>query len=436
MLSLLFQSWHRTRISRGHLSPQLERPLLICISSYSTHSQRAREDHQRQSDSYFPSTILGTTVMVSLSVSDVSSASLPPSDPSRSPNSEQRNLTPPTATSPAPNSLARCWFYQEELQGSDQVEEVLLHSRKLSTHTTYLQKWCRFLSWCSNKNLDPAIAPLHKIFDYILSLKDAGLALASLKVHRSAITSFHQPVEGWSIFAHPITRRFIKGLSNLFPPRSVPPPSWNLELVLDTLTRAPFEPLATCPQSMTLKVVFLLAITSARRVSELAALLVVLPYTIFNRDNIILHSHPSFIAKVCSDFHVNEPIVLPSFYPKPHSTTRHTIFHLLGIHKALAFYIDRTPSFLKSDRLLISTIERTKGHPLSSQRISKLIVSCITQCYTLRNKPLPQTPRAHSTRAVATSTAFLHEVPLKDICRVATWSTNDTFMKHCAISQT
>lgn len=138
-----------------------------------------------------------------------------------------------------------------------------------------------------------------------------------------AIAAFHYPVEGKSMFSHPMMTRFLKGLANLNPPRRPLPPAWSLHLVLDVLTRPPFEPLATVPLSMlTMKVLFLLAITSAHRVSELSALMSTPPYTVFNVESGILRSHPAFLPKVCTDFHINEPIVLPCFYPKPPAYAR------------------------------------------------------------------------------------------------------------------
>lgn len=226
----------------------------------------------------------------------------------------------------------------------------------------------------------------------------------------------------------------MKGLDNLFPHRTQPAQPWDRELVLNTLTQKPFEPLATCDfRTLTMKVLFLTAITSARRVGELAALSALPPYTLFIDQGVILRPQPTFLPKVNSKFHINEPIVLPTFYPKPHISAEQARLHTLDARRTLAFYIDRTRSIRKTNNLFVSTADRSKGQPLSAQRISSIIVNCIKECYTLRSRPLLQNPTAHSTCAVAASTAFLKGVPLKDICRAATWSSNFTFAKHYAI---
>ena len=57
------------------------------------------------------------------------------------------------------------------------------------------------------------------------------------------------------------------------PPRQVNFNSWSLLLVLQRLTREPFEPLEGVPlKFLTWKTVFLVACTTARRCSEIGAL--------------------------------------------------------------------------------------------------------------------------------------------------------------------
>nr|XP_020662122.1 inactive rhomboid protein 2 [Pogona vitticeps] len=61
---------------------------------------------------------------------------------------------------------------------------------------------------------------------------------------------------------------------------------------------------------------------------------------------------------------------------------------------------------------------------------TRWLVSTISLAYELQNKPLPEDLRAHSTRAVATSTALLRGVDIQDISRAATWYNVSTFVTH------
>lgn len=72
----------------------------------------------------------------------------------------------------------------------------------------------------------------------------------------------------------------------------------------------------------------------------------------------------------------------------------------------------------------------TRGLPVSPQTISKWIMALIRLAYDLAKVPLPTSVKAHSTRTVATSTAFLRGVDLDDICWAATWSALSTFADH------
>ncbi|XP_075781544.1 uncharacterized protein LOC142828046 [Pelodiscus sinensis] len=433
---ILLQSRARQGLPRRCASDQMEEGTSVCVSSNGPHLQNTGKNQSRSSDCHFASTSMAQASLVSIFTQTVNSTTLPSSSPPGSPFSGTRLAVTPQTSGITSDGVAPQWLKGDENLCSEQVKAILLHSRKESTRNTYLAKWQRFSNWCLQNDIQPLSSPLQYVLDYILHLRNSGLALSSLKVHLAAISAFHHPVEGSSLFSHVITKRFLKGLINLYPPRRALSPSWNLDLVLDTIMYPPFEPLASVSLHMlTMKTVFLLAITSARRVSELGALMASPPFMVFSKDTVMLQLHPDFIPKVCSSFHINEPIVLSAFYPKPHSSSKDALFHTLDVRRAFSFYIDRTRQWRRTDRLFVSSAQRSKGKALSNQRIAKLITLCITNCHSIRNKPLLSLPRAHSMRAVATSTAFARGVPLVDICRAATWASSVTFACHYAITR-
>lgn len=78
-------------------------------------------------------------------------------------------------------------------------------------------------------------------------------------------------------------------------------PSWDLRIVLEAVSESPFEPLPEVGlEFLTIKTVFLLAITSARRVSELHALAVHPPCLRLGESGfpISLLLNPAFLPKV------------------------------------------------------------------------------------------------------------------------------------------
>lgn len=133
--------------------------------------------------------------------------------------------------------------------------------------------------------------------------------------------------------------RFIKGLERLFTPVWNPVPQWDLNLVLSRLIGPPFQPLASCSLShLSWKVAFLVAITSARWVSEIKVLMSESLYMVFYKDKVQLRPHPAFLPKLVSPFHVNQDVFFLVFCPKPHASNEKRRLHILDIKWALAFY--------------------------------------------------------------------------------------------------
>lgn len=175
-----------------------------------------------------------------------------------------------------------------------------------------------------------AAAPLPLMLEYLLELKSSGLAMSSIKVHLAAIFAFHQEMGGTSAFVHSTTKCFLKSLLKVYPEVRQPMLAWDLNMGLKCLTSPPFEPLATCSfLHLPMKMAFLVTITSTRRVSEIGVLMADPPYSTFFKDKVMLCPHPKYLLKVTSAFHMNQPIHLPTFHPKPHGTPTGAALHTL-----------------------------------------------------------------------------------------------------------
>lgn len=60
-----------------------------------------------------------------------------------------------------------------------------------------------------------------------------------------------------------------------------------------------------------MKTIFLVAVTSARRILELSALSCRPDLCVFHSDRVVLRPDPTFIPKVLSSFHAAQEICLP-----------------------------------------------------------------------------------------------------------------------------
>lgn len=61
---------------------------------------------------------------------------------------------------------------------------------KESTRWSYQVKGKHFTFWAQQKTIAPGVAGIPLFLDYLLSLKAAGLALSSIKMHIAAISAF------------------------------------------------------------------------------------------------------------------------------------------------------------------------------------------------------------------------------------------------------
>lgn len=106
----------------------------------------------------------------------------------------------------------------------------------------------------------------------------------------------------------------------------------------------PLEPLHEVNlRFLSFKVAFLVTITSARHISEMAALSIRHDLCIFHINRVVLLLDPTFVPKVSSMFHRSQELVLPNFCPSPpHRLER--VWHTLDIRRALKIYISHMSS--------------------------------------------------------------------------------------------
>ena len=87
------------------------------------------------------------------------------------------------------------------------------------------------------------------------------------------LSSVLLPIDNTLVGQHPYIIRLLKGVFNTRPPVTKLLPEWDLTKVLDLLQKSPFEPLKHADlKYVTFKTVFLIAITTFRRCSDLQAL--------------------------------------------------------------------------------------------------------------------------------------------------------------------
>lgn len=128
-----------------------------------------------------------------------------------------RTHSPPQSTDVPPQGLVPSWFRDPEINCLEAIKQILLSSWHNTTRIIYINKWTRFRCWCASHQMDAAHALLPFILDYILRLKSSGLANSSIRLQLEAITTFHSPIDGHSVFTHVLMKCFLIGIQNLYP---------------------------------------------------------------------------------------------------------------------------------------------------------------------------------------------------------------------------
>ena len=227
------------------------------------------------------------------------------------------------------------------------------------------------------------------------------------------LSSLLSPIDNVPIGQHPYIIRLLRGVFNSRPPKVNLVPEWDLQKVLDMLQKSPFEPLLKADiKCLTYKVVFLTAITTYRRCSDLQALRIGEGFVNVQKKGLVF-LRPG-LSKQDRPNHYGTKIFVPYF---EHNKK-------LDPKRAIAIYLKRTEETRKDEgKLFLSTVKPFK--PVTSQTISRWLVNTIKMAYENTDFKV----KAHSTRAIGPSWALFNGASMKSILESADWSTDTTFIK-------
>ncbi|KAK2921855.1 hypothetical protein Q8A73_001340 [Channa argus] len=344
----------------------------------------------------------------------------------------QRDDPQSPSSAPAPVGLAPERKRLADQGFSPRVVATIQGARAASTTSSYVAKWSSFQRWCSERGVSASSCPLPRVLSFLQTLVDRGLSLSTVKTYAAAISSCHEGFGDRSVFSHPLLKRFLRGVRRQRPLLRPLAPPWDLSLVLRALVVSPFEPLEQVPlRLLSWKTALLLALTSMKRVSDLSALSVS-PECLSIRGDLslaVLRPNPAFMPKCITSSFRSRVITLEGFCTPPHTSEEDASSHLLCPVRALSYYVERTSTIRRSERLFVHYREGSAGLPLSAQRLSNWLCEAIFQAYESSGAQPPEGIRAHSTRGIASSVALLRGVSVEDICLAASWSSTCSFVR-------
>ena len=174
------------------------------------------------------------------------------------------------------------------------------------------------------------------------------------------LSSVLSPINNIRVGQHPHIIRLLKGVFNSRPPKVKLLPEWDLQLILNMLQNKPFEPLSQASLKLiTYKTVFLMAICTFRRCSDLQSLQLGEGSVCVQKKGITFVRHG--LSKRDRQKHFGSKIFVPAF----------TKNAKLDPKRALYFYLKKTVSLRtktdgsSEDKLFLAV--RDPHHPISSQ---------------------------------------------------------------------
>lgn len=132
-------------------------------------------------------------------------------------------------------------------------------------YITYVRKW---FSFCRQKQIDSIQANINHILDFLTDLYDSGCGYSAINTARCALSAIGIVKEGFSIGAHPLIVRYMKGIFNLRPSNPKYCEIWDASMVLLYLQKlSPVSELSL--KMLTHKLAMLIALTLASRTQGL-----------------------------------------------------------------------------------------------------------------------------------------------------------------------
>ncbi|CAC5372480.1 unnamed protein product [Mytilus coruscus] len=93
---------------------------------------------------------------------------------------------------------------------SKSARNLLNASWRKGTQRDYIEKFKKYSSWCTGKQIDPYSATLSQIADFLVSLFESGLQYRTVSEYRSMLSAVLSPIDNYLVGQHPYISRLIK----------------------------------------------------------------------------------------------------------------------------------------------------------------------------------------------------------------------------------
>ena len=338
---------------------------------------------------------------------------------------------PQQSTTAEPACLVSRSGQLQEQGFSVEVAERIAAPQRSSTRTIYRSKWALFEKWCRENSVDFSTPSVKQISDFFMYLyQDLNRRPSIIDGYRTAIVDTLGPT-AQHIAHNADLHRLLSSFHRDRPKSSRNLPKWNLSVVLNELTKAPFEPMKDSDlKHLTLKTAFLLALASGKRRSEIHAWVANKVANLGQWEKVALFPSSDFIAKnqlAREGSQSVSPVTIPALTTIVDRQFKED--RTLCPVRALRFYLDRTKDLRGSRSLLFISFKKGHTPDIRPATLSSWLKQTILLCYKQADQQaldLVQV-KAHDIRAFAASKAFYGGVSVDQIMQACHWKAHNTF---------
>ena len=260
--------------------------------------------------------------------------------------------------------------------------------QRSSTRTIYKPKWALFEKRCRENSVDfstPTCETSLRLFMYLY--QDLNRHPSTIDGYRTAILDTLGPT-GHHIAQSSDLHRLLSNFHRDRPKSSRNLPKWNLSVVLNELTKAPFEPMKdTDLKHLTLKTAFLLALASGKLRSEIHAWVANKASNLGQWEKVSLFPSSDLIAKNQLAREGSQSVSLVTIHALTTIVDRQfKEDRTLCPVRALRYYLDRTKDLRGSRSLLFISVRKGHTSDIRPATLSSWLKQTILLCYK-QNRP-------------------------------------------------
>ena len=259
-----------------------------------------------------------------------------------------------------------------------EVAERIAAPQRSSTRTVYKSKWVLFEKWCRENSVDFSTPSVKQISDFFMYLyQDLNKRPSTINGYRTAIVDTLGPTA--QHIAHDADLHRLLSSFHRDHPKSLP--KWNLSVVLNELTKAPFEPMKDTDLKH-LKTAFLLPLASGKRRSKIHSWVASKVSNLGQWEKVALFPSSDFIAKnqlAREGSQSVSPVIIPALTTIVDRQVKED--RTLCPVRALRYYLDRTKDLRGSRSLLFISFKKVYTSDIRPATLSSWPKQTILLCY-------------------------------------------------------